>query len=359
MKYLVSVLLLLTLNASAGAQELLRVGSWNTANKPNDNEDNDAFSVAIAEMGIPDVFAIQETDTGSSVTLLDLFNQQVPGNPFSIFVTDRDGGNDRTGLIYNTDRVQLLDSADLSNGLTHNTARASFLPLFLAHAEPLTIYSVHLKSGPSSDDVRGIEAAILANDAAQLGDDNILFAGDFNLLSSDEPAWANIGGNDLANAPGDWRDNFFFRFLHTQNPSISVDDRFDIMFDGGGLTDNQGLDYLPDTYRVLGNNGTHDLNGSIDTGTGASPDVLQSLITASDHLPIYADFVVVSIPGAVLLGDVNLDGVVDFADIPPFIALLSTEGFQAEADIDLDGSITFMDIPPFIDILITNNQSGP
>ena len=36
-----------------------------------------------------------------------------------------------------------------------------------------------------------------------------------------------------------------------------------------------------------------------------------------------------------LLGDVNLDGVVDFLDIAPFIALLSSETFQAEADIDV------------------------
>ncbi len=354
MKYLIAVLLSLTLAASTHAQERLRIGSWNTANKPNSSDDNDAFSEVIAELGIPDIFAIQETDSGSSVTLVDLFNQQVPGNPFAIFVTAPDGGNDRTGLIYNTDRVQLLDSVDLSAGLTHNTARASFLPLFLEHAEPLTVYSVHLKSGPSFDDVRGIEASILADDAANLAADNVLFAGDFNMLDSGEPAWANIGGNDLANAPGDWRGNILFKWLHTQNPSIRLDDRFDIMFDGGGLTDNQGLDYLEDSYAVFGNNGTHDLNGPIDTGTGSSSEVLQSLITASDHLPIYADFIVVSIPDIVLLGDVNLDGVVDFADIAPFVLVLTGGEFQAEADIDLDTEVTFMDIPPFIEILKGN-----
>ena len=52
-----------------------------------------------------------------------------------------------------------------------------------------------------------------------------------------------------------------------------------------------------------------------------------------------------------LLGDVSLDGVVDFSDISPFIALLSTGGFQAEADIDGDGTVAFEDIAPFISIL--------
>jgi len=210
---------------------------------------------------------------------------------------------------------------------------------------------VHLKSGPADADIRGIEASILAEDASTLATENILFAGDFNLLSSSEPAWSNIGGNDLANAPGDFRDNILFGFLHTQNPAISLDDRFDLMFDGGGLTDNQGLDYLPDSYTVFGNNGTHDLNGPIDTGTGASSDVLHALINASDHLPIYADFVVVSIPGSVIAGDVNMDDVVDFLDIAPLVEILATQLYQAEADVNQHTELNFLDIAAFVDIL--------
>ena len=52
-----------------------------------------------------------------------------------------------------------------------------------------------------------------------------------------------------------------------------------------------------------------------------------------------------------LLGDVNLDGAVDFLDISPFILVLSTGGFQAEADIDQNGAVDFLDISPFISIL--------
>lgn len=47
---------------------------------------------------------------------------------------------------------------------------------------------------------------------------------------------------------------------------------------------------------AYGNNGTHDLNGSMTTGTGASPDVLSALSEASDHLPIVADFYSVTEP---------------------------------------------------------------
>lgn len=47
-------------------------------------------------------------------------------------------------------------------------------------------------------------------------------------------------------------------------------------------------------------------------------------------------------------GDINLDGNTNFLDIAPFIALLSSNGFQAEADCDQNGVVNFLDIAPFI-----------
>ena len=54
---------------------------------------------------------------------------------------------------------------------------------------------------------------------------------------------------------------------------------------------------------------------------------------------------------AVLLGDVDLSGAVDFLDIAPLITILSANGFQDEADLNLDSAVTFLDIQPFINIL--------
>ena len=52
-----------------------------------------------------------------------------------------------------------------------------------------------------------------------------------------------------------------------------------------------------------------------------------------------------------LLGDVNLDRVVNFLDISAFVSVLTTEGFQAEADIDQNEVVNFLDIVPFVEIL--------
>ena len=53
----------------------------------------------------------------------------------------------------------------------------------------------------------------------------------------------------------------------------------------------------------------------------------------------------------VILGDVNRDGVVDFLDIAPLIAVLSSQTYQTEADIDQNQVVNFLDITPFIGVL--------
>ena len=57
------------------------------------------------------------------------------------------------------------------------------------------------------------------------------------------------------------------------------------------------------------------------------------------------------VPSDVLLGDTDLNGVVNFLDIPSFITILFTGEFQAEADIDQSGEVNFLDIPLFVAIV--------
>jgi len=61
---------------------------------------------------------------------------------------------------------------------------------------------------------------------------------------------------------------------------------------------------------------------------------------------------VVATTASLLKGDVDMDGDVDFGDIPPFIAILQAGTFQAEADTDCSTVVDFADIPSFIAILI-------
>lgn len=53
-----------------------------------------------------------------------------------------------------------------------------------------------------------------------------------------------------------------------------------------------------------------------------------------------------------IVGDVNLDGEVNFLDIAPFIAILSSGVYEPEADFDQDGAVNSIDIIVFIVILV-------
>jgi len=55
--------------------------------------------------------------------------------------------------------------------------------------------------------------------------------------------------------------------------------------------------------------------------------------------------------GYSLLGDINLDGIVDTLDIQPFVDLLAGGGFQFEADVTGNGVVDTLDIQPFVDIV--------
>ena len=65
----------------------------------------------------------------------------------------------------------------------------------------------------------------------------------------------------------------------------------------------------------------------------------------------FSDYInsVIGVPST--LGDVNLDGSVDFLDIAPFISVLTNGVFQEEADTNEDGVVNFLDIASFIGLL--------
>ncbi|MEM9413550.1 MAG: dockerin type I domain-containing protein, partial [Planctomycetota bacterium] len=55
--------------------------------------------------------------------------------------------------------------------------------------------------------------------------------------------------------------------------------------------------------------------------------------------------------GGVLLGDVNLDGVVDLLDVAPFVDLISFGKYQVEADLNEDGAVNILDVQLFVQLL--------
>jgi len=83
------------------------------------------------------------------------------------------------------------------------------------------------------------------------------------------------------------------------------------------------------------------LGGPISSGTGASTEVLDALIAASDHLPVFADYYhIASHPS-----DAKFDGLVDVADLGIVGANFNgTEVSYVDGDANLDGSVDVADL---------------
>ena len=122
----------------------------------------------------------------------------------------------------------------------------------------------------------------------------------------------------------------------------------------GALSDNGGLTL---THALLPGSPAIDAGSSAfaldENGDPLTTDQRgeSRIVDGDDDGTATVDIGAVEFDTPFVLGDANLDGVVDFSDIAPFINLLSTGGFLDQADIDRNMFVNFSDIAPFINIL--------
>lgn len=78
-------------------------------------------------------------------------------------------------------------------------------------------------------------------------------------------------------------------------------------------------------------------------------------MNAKSSLTVLAAFYLATLFGgtaqAQFPGDVNLDQACDFLDVPVFLNLVATGTYLQQADLNVDGSVNFLDVPLFRDIL--------
>lgn len=320
--------------SSEAAFGQLRIINYNTAGVNNSAAMTTAITAmnAFSDNGVVkpiDVLILQELGGASDVTaMLNILNGQSLGTYVAGSLGSTTGAGS-VGLIYRAESVDLIHQQQVvntsSSGAARGVMRYTLRPDGYDDAADFYIYGSHYKSADSSTDRarRNVEAtAIRANADALLQGAHIIYAGDFNIYRASEPMWTTLtgGGNGQAFDPvdeiGEWHDDPNFIPVHTQNPAGSglvgggMDDRFDWQMVTEELMDDEGMAILDGSYHAFGNNGTHAINGHINTGTGASATVLNALGSASDHLPIFAqyqvpakmDVAVASVPGQVIVG---------------------------------------------------------
>ena len=171
---------------------------------------------------------------------------------------------------------------------------------------------MHLKasSGSSNETRRANQINQLIDYTQQMNTDHYyIAAGDFNIYSTDEPAYRKFFEqtstgfgkfNDIVDAEGKYN-NPIYAEIHTQSPRTSqfgggasggLDDRFDFILFSDSLFFGNRTFFIKDSYSVLGNDGNH-YNQAINTmpNSVVSQELADALHDASDHLPVSAKII--------------------------------------------------------------------
>lgn len=321
----------LTLAVAGVSTAQLRVAQWNVTNYTSGRITE--FQTAIygsfeGRSMQPDVFIGQEFISAASVTnFLSMLNT-APGSPGDWAAAPFIDGTDTDGaFFYRTSKVDFLGTTVVAVGSTSTTnqPRNSYRHdvrlkgYGTATGATLACYNSHMKSGsgPTDQDRRQIEASRIVTNVGTLpAGTQFVYGGDFNIQSSNQQAFQTLVGatyntgafRDPIKTPGSWNNNSAYRFVHTQDPAVQMDDRLDFLLVAPGLVDGQGFEYVGNSnlaystttwndpnhsYRAWGNDGTsYDGLLTVAGNTMVGAVIAQALVDSANglgHLPVFLD----------------------------------------------------------------------
>ncbi|MDB9911588.1 T9SS type A sorting domain-containing protein [Flavobacteriaceae bacterium] len=263
----------------------------------------------------PDIFMVCELQSqeGADVILNVGLNSNGNSNYSAApYFENQSGGGDLQQALFYRNDMFVLENIEIINTPVRDINKYTLLLNTESQdTNPIRIYAyvTHLKSsqGSANQQLRLSMVEAFVNDTQQLEDDAfVLFAGDFNIYTSTEPAYLEIldQTNSLAMAdpidtPGSWNNNEDFRAVHTQSTRTSssgfgggagggLDDRFDFIMVSQNMMTNPNLLYKADSYKAYGNNGNCYNNNINDINCGGvyNQTIRDALYNMSDHLPV-------------------------------------------------------------------------
>ena len=260
--------------------------------------------------------------------------------------------------------------------MLHNFyAPAVLLLLFVSFVSPVNAQTVTLSLNVSSNGVSDIVIDLFPDDAP-ISVENFLgyvTRGDYNgtFIHRSVPGFVVQGGGFLANPIGPLpvqapilnefgRSNLRGTVAYARQGGVVNSATSQFFFN---VQDNDELDTVDEGFTVFGevvsgmglvdainNAPIANLNFNPDDPNNPNPEgpLGEVPFTGAGFLILIES---VTVAPTFVLADINDDRIVNFLDIAPFIAVLSSGDFQNEADINRDGIVSFLDISPFIGVL--------
>ncbi len=287
-----------------------------------------------------DILALQETtsNTATVAPIVTALNAYYGAGTYAAstyqgteYSNNPSTGNGPNALVYNTKTVRLLSQGGVPGTpgksgsfiVNRQVTRYGFQAVGAASGSNFYLYVSHMKSSASGtmeiyQGDRNLEAQYIRADAANLpAGAGAIYVGDFNLDGSTEPAYRTLTAagtgagidplNIRADGTPDYTQNWSlvaYKAIMTES-ATAIRYRDDIQFMTTEIyagTAAATLRYVRGSLHAFGNNGTTAAGKSVNLATNTALNNLQgpitasqglsALTTASDHLPVVADYVV-------------------------------------------------------------------
>ena len=306
--FIASIFLLFPSGVTSAQDIPFRVMTYNSLRmSDNDGNRQPAYETVFEEANA-DIIVMQEVvDVEGAEILLAALNAQSEDYSMAPFINGADTDN---VFFYKSEFVEFVSQDVIPTALREISEY-----IVRIGENEVYIFGAHFRAGdgPFRENERFDEAVILRDRLNSLpSSTEYIVVGDLNISESNEAAYQRLTQEipedngrllDLVDSSqiGNWRNNPDFALVHSQSPRTTsfnggatggMDDRFDFIFSSFTLNNNQGIEYIDGSYTVFGNDGQH-FNMAITDGVNlvVSQDVAQALHDASDHLPVFTDFI--------------------------------------------------------------------
>jgi len=291
--------LLLILNIALFGQHQIRLMSYNLENYPNGHDTD--FKKIVAQIN-PDALVVVEmmSQNGVNQFLSNSLSTEYSAATVTILSYDSGGNANDCGFFYKSNILTLIEYRAIP---AMTRVISEFKLVHNITKDTLIIFGVHLKAYPESENQTKRLSTVntLRTITLQLKPtENYLIAGDFNIFTSTEPAFQKLTDNtssgyfiDMLNVNGSWNNDIQFSSLCTWSTRGGIRTRLDMILISKTVNEKGGVDYVPGSFKIFGNDNKHfysDVNSDTNYWFLTDPSVGTSLKNASDHLPVYADF---------------------------------------------------------------------
>lgn len=306
---------IIALGLYANAQDTLKIMAYNLLEFPSARPPNRVSILKnILDTHKPDIFMVSELESEAGGLLIRDVALNATSNKYSMapFEPSQSGDPDHQQLLfYRHDKFSLEAWEVLPTTVRDINRYQLILNTADKPTDPVIIeaFVVHLKSSQgSANQLLRLQMVQKFVDRLETIDQNsfILFAGDLNVYTSNEPAYQKLLDPthtivmvDPIDRPGNWHENMAFQDIHSQSTRVSsgpfgsgagggLDDRFDFIIMSENMLTDPKLKYVPNTYQSFGNNGNC-FDKSVNDPSCAgefSQELRDNLYHMSDHLPI-------------------------------------------------------------------------